>query len=711
MSDSESGLFASTPEAVFYLVSDEDAAEELTTEKVEFLDDQPGVQAALELEQLPDSNLFDQILKQAKLGSRWGKDLSKVYRNYLETRIGQVDESVLADELEAQFSRYDADPYESAVLGDPMTVGIDLTSQIQSELDQWDQQQFTRADLAAAVGISDQSDPITDRNTRGGIVFSSGTPLSELKHDRRFVRASHNLQQLLLIGLDVALIAPVGGPDEQETVETTFRGVGSFTVESVSGAEFNVGDEIAAAVDEWYDRLRYSVADNRVVENVVRPASVTAYDLPSEDWARHFKNAITIGLQGVYSEKSFSETRFNDMWEQRVSSHENYDQYRSRRKTFPEVKVTRKNDGGAHDFALHHEGPSATPHVCGLPTQSSNPEEELVDLIERFLDADRVSEQRWQHLLGGFERIAESLDAPSKDLVTNALLRRHRRRQQLTPLLPPSEEDTDTFNAKREHHDYEDEWYEDHWATILSDYKITKQGGVGAIERKQNLQNSLDPECGADTALYYKLERDINNAWQYYLDSAEKEIQQSLPDDQNLSIERRETSSSKILDITVIPTNGEKQTVTVEVLLPYSEVYVNDTEVPAATVTNTVSEVIDTLGTSHQAQSLNLSHKETSDVLYEITKMYLDIAEFEQGELVYFDDVIEFCQSLSNIQHIFNTPDEDVEENIRDFLGTEDYISCLRSSVKFHRKGSDQHGSVKVQGDRYIAMELQEQLQ
>jgi len=124
MSDSESGLFASTPEAVFYLVSDEDTAEELTTEKVEFLDDQPGVQAALELEQLPESNLFDRILKQAKLGSRWGKDLSKVYRDYLETRIEQVDESVLADELEAQFSRYDADPYESAVLGDPMTLGL-----------------------------------------------------------------------------------------------------------------------------------------------------------------------------------------------------------------------------------------------------------------------------------------------------------------------------------------------------------------------------------------------------------------------------------------------------------------------------------------------------------------------------------------------------------------------------------------------------------
>jgi len=66
--------------------------------------------------------------------------------------------------------------------------------------------------------------------------------------------------------------------------------------------------------------------------------------------------------------------------------------------------------------------------------------------------------------------------------------------------------------------------------------------------------------------------------------------------------------------------------------------------------------------------------------------MYLDIAEFEQGDLVYFDDVIEFCQSLSNIQNIFNIPDQSVEENLRDCLGTENYISRLRSSVKFHRK-------------------------
>lgn len=712
MMESESGLFASAPEAVFYLVSDSDTVGEITSEKVEFLDEQPGVQAKLDLEQLADSDLFDRVLKQAKLGSRWGKDLSKVYEDYLQTRINQVDESVLADELEAQFRRYDADPYESAVLGDAMAVGIDLTNQIQSELDQWEQQQFSRDDLAAAVGISAQSQQGTEQSTRGGIVFTSETPVSELKQDQQFIRASRNLQQLLLMGLDVALIAPVGGPDEQDTVESTFRGTGSFTVESVSGAEFNVNDEIATAVDEWYDRLRYSVADNRVVENVVRPASVTAYDLPDEAWARHFRNAITIGLQGAYSEKSFSKDRFDEMWDTRISSHENYDQYRSRRSTFPEVKVTRKNDEVTHKFELHHEGPSATPYVGNLPAQSSNPEEELIDWIERFLNADRVSDQRWRELLQTFEGIGKSLGVTPDNLAKNALLHRHRRRQQLTPLIPPSDKRKDIDVTQRTEQSYDDEWYEDHWATILSDFKITKQGGVRAIERKQDLQNSLDPERDADTALYYKLEQDIENAWEHYLTSIEEELQQSLPDEQNLTVKHQETSSARQLEISVTPTDGRKRTVTVEVLLPYSEVYVKDAKVSAATVTNTVSEVIDALGTSVQTHSHDLSFEEKIDMLYELTTAYLNVADFKQGDLVYFDDLIEFCLSLPNVQKNFTTPDQDVEEHLRDLLGSEEYISRLRPRVKkFHRKGSDRHGSVKVQGDRYIAMELQEQLQ
>jgi hypothetical protein len=711
MTDTESGLFDSSPKAVFYLVANEDAAEGFATERVESLDEQSGVQATLDLTELAKPDVFDQLLRRSKLGSRWGKDLSKEYREYLRGRIEQVDESGLVDEFEAQFGRYDADPYESAVLGDAITIGIDLPEQVQKALDEWEQHQFTRDDLAAAVGIAAKTQDVDNQNTLGGIIFQSDKPFSEIKQDQTFIRASRNLQQLLLIGLDIALIAPVGQPDEKEVIENAFRGVGSFSIESTTDATFNVSDDIAAAVDEWYGRLRYDVADNRVVESVVRPASVTAYDLPDESWVRHFKKAVTIGLQGAYSEKSFNEDRFDELWDNRISSHPNYDQYRSRRNTFPEVKVTRKSDENSHEFRLHHKGPSATPYISDLPVRSGSPEKELVDWIERFLDADHVSEQRWQELVGTFDDLSPKLTVTSETLTENALLHRQRQRNSLSPLIPPVTVTPEPGTEETANAGHDPEWYDRHWSAILSDYKITKQGGVGAIKRKRDLQHSLDPGSDADVALYYKLEQDIDNAWEYFLTSIGEELKQSLTEDQNLSIDQQETQSGRELNITITPENGESRAVTVEVLLPYSDVSIDGTPVRKATVTNTVNEVIDALGTANQTQNRDFSPDDRSELLYDLTKIYLDVAEFQEGELVYFDDIIEFCLSLPGVRQLFERPDQDVEAVVREHLGSERYITRLReSAVKFHRKGSDQHGSVKVQEDRYIAMELQELL-
>lgn len=709
MTEEKPGHFQSGPEAVFYLVSNRDSAEELSTEKQESLDDQPGVQATLDLEDLGNSTVFDRVLKEAKVGSRWGKDLSVVYQDYLRTRVDQVDEAVLADELEAQFNRYDADPYESAVLGDAMTIGINLSDQIQQELEGWTQQEFTRDDLAAALGISARSENFGKQNTYGGLIFRSTEPLSKIKDQHSFLRASQNLQQLILMGFDIALIAPVGGPDEEEVIETTFRGVGSFSVKSIAGVQFDVSDDTAAAVDEWYDRLRYDVADNRVVKNVVRPASVTAYDLPNETWAQHFKNAITTGLQGAYSEKAFNKDRFDELWKDQISSHANYDQYRSRRATFPDVKVTRESDGESRVFNLHHEGPSATPYICELPTQTLNPEKELIDWIERFLTADRVTEQHWQELVESFDKLSQTLDSTPETLIKNALLHRHRQRQSLSPLLPPSVGSEKPSRNRTHNGAYDNEWYEEHWPTILSNYVITKQGGVGAIERKQELQQTLNPEQEADVALFHKLERDINNAWEYFVDGVTENLKQSLTVDQHLTIEHRETQSAQEIEVNVAPESGNEQTVTIEILVPYSEVYVDDTKVRTATITNTVSDVIDNLGSTMGTQYQNLSHTAKPDILYDLTRLYLDVAEFEEGDLIYFDDIISFSLSLPNVQKLFETPQKDVEDEIRDVLGDEVYINRLREKTKkFHRKGSDQHGSVKVDGDRYIAMELQE---
>lgn len=708
MTKAESKLFVSAPEAAFYLVTDTEAAENLSHQKIEILDDRSGVQARLDLNVLSKPHLFHEILTSGKVGSRWGKDLSVVYREYLQSKIDQIDETALLDEFEAQFGRYDADPYESAVLGEAMSIGIDLKRQVKKSLDDWGGNEFTQDDLAAAVGVVARSQGITGQETYGGVVFESDRPLSELQQRRPFARASQHLQQLLFMGLSVAIVAPSGGPSERETIERTFQSVSSFSIESIGNTEFDISDEVATAVDDWYDRLRYDVASNRVTNQVVRPASVMAHDLPDEPWSRHFRDATTIGLQGAYSESSFNRNRFENLWNERIKPHSNYDPFRSRHNSFPKVKVTRDCDEISRTFHLSHGGAAATPHVCGLPARTDEPEGELIDWIEMFLSAESITEPRWRDFVETFVDIGESLQVPSEALAEIALLHRERSRRSLCPFVVPTHL-TQSSSESDAHDIYDDEWYEEHWSTVLSDFQITKQSGVGAIDRKCELQTELDPKQTADEALYYKLERDIQNAWDYYLDGVVGELRKSVTADRNLSIDSRETQSGQSLDVTVKPETGSDRTATVDILLPYSEVTVEGTRVPAATVTNTVSAVLDALGTGSRSLADPVPPEARPGLMYDLTKAYLEVTEFEPGELIYFDDIIEFSLSLPSVLAVFSTPEQDAASTIRDCLGSGEYIDRIQEgTVSFHRKGSDQHGSVRVNGDRYIAMELQE---
>lgn len=714
MANNNAGLFESAPEAVFYLVSDGQAADGLASDILSDLDDQPGVQATLSLSRLAESGIFDYLLNHAKVGSRWGKDLSAVYAEFLQERIDQVDEVALVDEFEAQFTRYNADPYSSGVIGDAMSIGIDLAKQIQEALDKWENQELTKDDFTAAVGIAARSGDLVGQQTVGGIIFQSYEPLSSLDKQKPLIQASQNLQQLLLTGLDVAMIAPVGSPSEEEKINSTFRGIGALSIETLDSGNVDITDSVASSVDEWYDRLRYDVADNRVVENVVRPASVTAYDLPDKLWALHFRRAITVGLQGAYSEKSFNEDRFNNLWEDEIVSHKNYDQYRSRRNSFPTVKVSRKNDGRNHTFELRYRGPSAIPYIGTVPIQNGNPEKQLVEWIKRYLNAETVTEERWQALVVSTESIATSLQTPAESVVENALLLRNQKRKMLTPQIPPENQQTtdraDVSEIEQEEA-HPSEWYERHWSTILADFEITKQGGVGAIERKVELQRSLDPDREVDEALFYKLEQDINNAWNLFTDEIETQLMRSLPDDQNVSIEQQETRSGQEFTVTVAPEGGPHRTSTIEILLPYSEVSVDGSQVRPATITNTVNDVINALGTTLREGNTPTDDSK-ADLLYEITKAYSTIGEFKEGDLLYFDDIVEFCLSLPNARSQFESPDCSAEPTIRELLGSERYIDRVRDSVtKFHRKGSDRHGSVRTNNNQYIAMELQNTLE
>ncbi|WP_137718082.1 hypothetical protein, partial [Halorubrum sp. SS7] len=100
-------------------------------------------------------------------------------------------------------------------------------------------------------------------------------------------------------------------------------------------------------------------------------------------------------------------------------------------------------------------------------------------------------------------------------------------------------------------------------------------------------------------------------------------------------------------------------------------------QVRPATITNTVNDVIDTLGTSLR-EGNTLTDDSKADLLYEITKTYITIGEFEEGDLVYFDDIVEFCLSLPKARNQFESPDNSAEPTIRELLGSEGYMDRIR---------------------------------
>jgi len=707
MNESGTISFPVESEITFYLVSDEEAVDETTTSLEERIDDQLGVQARVPLSDCTTREAYDSILKATKVGSRWGKDLEDVYRDAVDSFLTKTGGPSVADRVREWYDEYGADAHEASLTGDALNIGIGVEDTIRETFDDWTELTFDENDLTAAIGIARSGDS-SEWECAGYVILESRKSLSLLRDRNSVGQLVQVVQQLRLLDLEIAIVAPKDRTNERDIVEDVFHSIGGFDVVDKTGTAIDVTDEVKAFVDEWYDRLCYDVHDKNVSERTAQLASVTAYDLSKEEKARHFVRAIRDGLQHKYSERKFNRDRFETLWEERIIPHKQYDPSRSRRADFPTVEVTR-SDRVSRVFELHHEGPRARPHMNGIPIESDEPESELVELIERFLDAEIISEDRWQELVETVQtEFEDQASVAPEALVNDILLRRTRKRAELVPLI--SRFDSDDTIPTDEHGK---EWYDKHWSTILSRYRVTTQIGINAIKRKQQLMQSLSGTSVADSVLYYKLKKDIENAWQAYLDDIESGVAQNFPAEFNFEIAQEEISTGKQITFTVATPDEERLSTTVDIYFPYAEVYVNDQRVQKATASRTVAAVVDTFESVLYQRTTGDAELEPNpaDLLYSIIEFYVDITECEPGDLVYFDDLINFCRYLPRVWDRFKRPTESTEESLRTAFGDERLIKRLRDKdTRFHRKGSDNHGSIETAQNRYVAFEVVDSL-
>lgn len=692
------------PEAVFEILTSSDQLDDRRRSLAAEADDHPGVQCELAFEDLT-GDPYDAVLRSTKLNSRWGSDLSSVYRESIRSIVDDV-ESDVADALRDAFEGTNADPYEAEVTGEALTMGFDVPAAVREKLDAWDELTFNEDDLAAALAFAADREALRDDPAIGTVVLYSETPFSELlRRNRSPSHLPRVVQSLLLLRTNVRLVAPQGRSDERDIVDEQFRQIGSFSIDQHDGASMELDEHATHAIDAWYDRLCYNVEHKRVAERVVRPASVTAYDLPPEPEFDHFVNAITVGLQNEYSQKRYDKERFDRLWREHVTPHDRYNQYRSERQSFPRVTVARDDDR-TKVFRLHHEGPNTQPRLNGTPIRTDDPERELVDLIVRFLDAETTTENTWTTIRDTVDaQLATDLSLDPDTVAEYALLRSRRVRTEKTPLLPPFDEGAGPDASVERSRD--EAWYREHWATILSGYRLTKGAGVNVMAAKKELCHSLDPDSRADRALFYKLQTDLRKAWEHYPAVLEEQLRVSLPDELEPTVETDEQDDRTTVNVTVRPPDADPMDATITVFLPYSDVRVNGTRVSRATVSNTVASVLETFEDVLYVRREGVGDVDTTETLYDIIRVYCSTVDAGEGDLVYFDEIVEFCLSLPDVWQCFQRPNSSLRDAVRDDLGREELIRRLRDrGVRFHRKGSDDHGSVKVSGDQYIAMEL-----
>lgn len=695
---------------VHYLVSDASDVDRIATAVEEWCDESPEIQARMQLSSCTGLDAYDSVLRTAKVGSRWGKDLDELYYDALDSYLEQVDAESAVDSIVDWYDDKGADAYEAAVTSEAVSIGIGVVDAIREQLDDWAGIEFNADDLEAAAGFA-QSQEEWERT--GCLVLEAESGLSEQTASNSLGQLVQIVQQFRRLGFRVVVVTPKAQTDERAVINDIFERLGDLTIIDETDTAIEISDDVRAFVDNWYEQLCYDVHDRKISERVARSASFALYDLAGDDRARHFVAAIEDGLQRKYSEKKYDKDTFLEIWRERITSHPNYDKYRSRHTEFPTVTVARE-DGLTREFRLDHAGPRTQQHLNGIPLESETPEADLVALIERFLDAEAVDEEQWMEL----RQTAESLvgaytDGDIEGILRDALLYRETKTATLTPLVGPPPESTGSDESDETTYGTDFYYEEDRWAAILSGPDISSQFGTTIIGEKQNLMKQLQGTSVADSVLYHKLERDIQNAWRIYLERVQNSIRRHLPSEFEVECKTGERADRTQVITSVTAPTGEQVETTVDIYLPYADVRVEGTPVKRATVAQTASAILDTFGgilPTHAGQEPDHS-VDTAELLYDVIRFYIDVTECEPGDRIYFDDLIAFCRLLPGIPERLDRLGRGPEPALREAFGDENLISRLYDDgVKFHRKGSDNHGSIRTDENRYTAFDVGENL-
>jgi hypothetical protein len=677
-----------------------DAIKACRDEIISHLDNTNQIQSEILLEKvLDDSDLFQSVIEEAKIGSRYGKSVIDLYSELLKKEIESDDDLSLAENIEEQYQQYGGSASNSGVVGEPINVGINIGERIEKRVSALGSNdiEFTEADLTVAVGIAVNKRAITTEN-KGAVIIKSERSISDLKRYGKIGTLSRMMNDILVSGLSVVVIAPDGGTDESEIINDTFRSVGQLTINYAEPTGIEVSVETTEWINEWYDRLCFDIAPGRISQRTARRAAIVAHDLPDKEEATHFRRSIIHGLQWEYSNQQLANHKddFDELWDENIKPHQKYDYRRSQRNSFPRVKIGR-DDGRVRWFELRHRGPRNQIELDGIPIEN-NPVRKLIEKILQFLDGKDINEAQWANLKKTVSTsLVDPLNTTPGTLVAEALLKQNQ--------LPPKSADIPRASGgSMDNSIRKPEWYEKHWREILAEPTVRSRVGSNLIENKIKLQKSLKGEYLGGTSLHYKLQEDINRAEENYVEELSEEISQGVVD--HISLDIAKNSFDKYEEVTyhAETVDGRERMEHVKIKTPYSDVRISEEKISPATIDNVAEIIIDHFEPLFQVDP-DLSSP--ADILVPLTDLYIEIENLSQGDLLYFDHFIDFCVTLPGVVDRFEGS-KSAAEAIREHLTDDEIMLALRDrSSRFHLSGNDPYEGIRTSVGEYVAMELE----
>lgn len=679
---------------------DADAIKACRDELIGHLDNTDQIQSEILLEEvLDDSDLFQSVIEEAKVGSRRGKSVLDLYSEFLRNEVEGDDDLSLAENIEDQYRKYGVSASNSGVVGEPLNVGINIGERIKKRVSALgsDDIEFTEADLTAAVGIAADKRAIATEN-KGAVIMKSERSISDLKRYGKIGTLPQMMNDILVSGLSVVVIVSGEGTDESEVIDETFRSVGRLTINYAEPTGIEVSVETTEWIKEWYDRLCFDIAPGRISQRTARRAAIVAHDLPDKDEATHFRRSIIHGLQWEYSNQQLANCKgdFDELWDEKIKSHEKYDYRRSQRNSFPRVKVGR-DDGRVRWFELRHRGPRNQIELDGIPI-AGDPARKLIEKILQFLDGQDISEEQWNNLKKTVSTpLVDQLNTTPETLVAEALLKQNQ--------LPPNSADIQRASGgSTEDLMQNSDWYEKHWREILAEPTVRSRAGSNLIENKIKLQNSLTGEYPGDASLHYKLQEDVNRAEENYVEELSEEVSHGVVDHISLDITKHSFDKYEEVTYHAETVDGREHTEQVQIRIPYSDVRISEEKISPATIDNVAEVIIDNFEPLFQVDQ---DLRSPDDILIPLIDLYIETEDLSQGDLLYFDHFIDFCVTLPGVVDRFEGT-QSADEAIREHLTDDQIMSALRErSSKFHLSGSDPYKGIRTSDGRYVAMELE----